>query len=222
MANLKKIFITPYFGEFPEWMNKWKANFEETLRLAGYDLLLDINLEDFKKRVKSKLGIDYPGLPGTGKVWDYRAALGFLYEEEIKGYDFWGHTDFDVVYGDVNKWVTDEFLNELDVHSNHETYVNGCWSLYRNVKKVNELFKQYSYWKDKMQYSYPNGWVEKEYSRVLEKSGLRYKYTFWQGDPYTLAPNLKFKNGKLYQDNKEIMMFHFRRSKRWPLSENEN
>lgn len=220
---MRKIFITPYFGEFPEWMEKYKAHFEEVLRPAGYDWLLDTDLEGFKKRVKDKLGIDYPGLPGTGKVWDYRGALGFLYEEEIKGYDFWGHTDFDVVYGDVNKWVTDVFLAELDMHSNHNTYVNGCWSLYRNIPEVNKLFMQADHWDHYLRFKIANGWVEGEFSRVLERSGLQYKYTFWQGNPYDSDPILKFENGKLYQDVKrdgtweEIMMFHFRRSKRWPI-----
>ena len=217
MANIKKIFITPYFGDFPEWMDKYKIHFEEVLRPKGYDWLLDTDLEGFKKRVKDKLGVDYPGLPGTGKVWDYRGALGFLYEEEIRGYDFWGHTDFDCVYGDVDKFVTDEFLNNLDVHSNHNTYVNGCWSLYRNSYGVNRLFLGAD-WRIYMVGSpEANGWIESAFSRHLENSGLRYKYTFWQGNPYTTEPDLKLENGKLYQDGQEIMMFHFRRSKRWPL-----
>ena len=69
----------------------------------------------------------------------------------------------------------------------------------------------------------PTGWIERPFSRTLEESGLRYKYTFWQGNPYDVSPWLKFKNGKLYQDIKkdgnweEIMTFHFKRSKKWPL-----
>lgn len=223
MADLKKIFITPYFGDFPPWMDLYTKHFEEVLRPQGYDWLLDTDLEGFKKRVKEKLGIDYPGLPGTGKVWDYRGSLGLLYAEEIKGYDFWGHTDFDCVYGDVSKWVTDEFLTALDVHSNHGTYVNGCWSLYRNVDRVNELFMQAENWWQYLKFKIPNGWIEGEFSRTLERSGLKYEYTFWQGNPYDSEPILKFENGKLYQDIDrngqwtEIMMFHFRRSKRWPI-----
>lgn len=212
----KKLLICPYFGDFPKWMDRYE-------KPKGYEMLIDTNLGDFKRRVKDKLGIDYPGLPNTGKVWDYRGALGFLYAKEIEGYDFWGHTDFDCVYGDVDKWVTDEFLAELDVHSNHGTYVNGCWSLYRNIPKVNELFQRAENWHQYLKYKIPNGWIEGEFSRVLERSGLRYKYTFWQGNPYDINPLLKKEDGKLYQDIKhdgnweEIMMFHFRRSKVWPL-----
>jgi len=206
----KKIFIMPYFGELPDWYDKFTVP-------EGYDILLDQDLEGFKKRVKEKLGIEYTGLVGTGKPWDMRGALGLLYEEEIKGYDFWGHTDFDVVFGDVDKWVTDEFLSQLDVHSNHNTYICGCWSLFRNCKEVNNLFLKSPVWKEMMSYPQPNGWIEKEFSVLLEQSGLRYKYTFWQGNPWTDTPNLVKIGNKLYQDREEIMMFHFRRSKKWPI-----
>lgn len=201
--------ITPYFGKLPEWFDKYEMP-------KGYDWLLDKDIEGFKKRVKDVLYFDSDIVEGTGKVWDFRCALGLLYEKEIKGYDFWGHTDFDCVYGNVDKWVTDDFLKDLDVHSNHDSYVNGCWSLYRNTPEVNNLFKKFPSWKSKM-VGQPNGWVEQEYSKILEQSGLRYKYTFWQGNPYTTTPNLKKENEKLYQDGEEIMMFHFRRSKKWPL-----
>lgn len=211
MARLKKIFLMPFFGNLPEWYDKYRLP-------DGYDMLIDQDIEGFKKRVKEKLGIDYPGLPGTGKVFDYRCTLGLLYEEEIKGYDFWGHTDFDCVYGHVDKWISDEFLSGLDIHSNHHSYVNGCWSLYRNTHEVNNLFRKYQFWGEKMTSQKVNGWVEEEYSRLLESSGLRYKYTFWQGWPYTTTPSLnKTIDGRLFQDWEEIMMFHFRRSKKWPL-----
>jgi hypothetical protein len=78
-------------------------------------------------------------------------------------------------------------------------------------------------WKEKLIYPEPNGWVENEFSRILENSGLRYKYTFWQGNPYDDKPLLKLEDGKLYQDInhngqwEEICMFHFRRSKKWPI-----
>lgn len=208
-SQIKKIMITPYFGKLPDWMDKYESP-------KGYDWLLDTDIESFKRRVKEVLGFDSDIRAGTGKVWDFRPALGLLYAKEIEGYDFWGHTDFDCLYGDVNKWVTDEFLSNLAVHSNHDEYVNGCWSLYRNKPGVNHLFEAYPNWRYKM-LGEPNGWVEQEYSRLLEKSGLRYQYTFWQGNPYTTTPNLKKEGDKLYQDDKEIMMFHFRRSKIWPL-----
>lgn len=205
----------PFFGELPEWFDKFEAP-------KGYTLLLDRDLERFKKRVKDKLNIDYPGTWGNPKVWDYRPALGVLYEEEIKSYDYWGHCDLDVVWGDVDTFLPDGILSRVDVYSGHIEYVCGCFSLYRNIPEVNLLFTLSDEWQANMIGANPTGWVEYGYSRLLEKSGLKYAYTFNQGNPWDKAPELKRgDNGKLYQkimeEWREIMFFHFRHSKKWPL-----
>lgn len=209
-SKIKKLLIVPFFGPLPEWMDKYE-------KPEGYDILIDQDLEGFKKRVKDILGIECPIESGTGKVWDYRPTLGLLYAKELEGYDFWGHTDLDCVYGDVDRWVTDEFLNDLDVLSNHNTYVCGFFSLYRNTKVVNEFFMKHPFWKDFLTDDRINAWVESDFSRYLESSGLRYAYRSWQGDYTDTSPNLKKEDGGLYQDGTEIAMFHFRRSKKWPL-----
>ncbi len=213
--------ICPYFGPFPEWMDLFLADFQETMCPKGYDMLLDTDLEGFKKRVTTKIGITFPGVWGSPKVWDYRCALGLLYEEELKDYDYWGHVDFDMVFGDPDKFVPDSLLQQLDVYSSHHEYVCGCFSLYRNVDAVNTLFQNVKNWKNNMIYPEANGWVEMDYSRALEQSGLSYMYTFNQGMPWTNKPILAKKDGKLFQQIDttwhEIMFFHFRHSKRWPL-----
>lgn len=211
---ISKLLIVPFFGELPEWYDQYQ-------KPRGYDLLLDQDLDRFKKRVKKHLGFIPDIKSGTGKVQDFRCAFGELYKKELVGYTWYGHTDLDMVYGDVKKWFPDEFLEDLDIHSNHGTYICGPWTLYRNIPEVNSLFRQYPDWKNKM-LGEQNGWVEMEYSRLVENSGLRYKYTFEQGNPWAEQFNIKKIDGKLYQDNIEIPMFHFRHSKRWPIKDEEN
>ncbi len=213
---IKKLLICPYFGEFPEWMPEFRKQIPH-MKAMGYDFLIDTNLRGFKKRVKGMLGIDAPIISGEGKVWDYRAVLGFIYRNKLRGYDWYGHCDFDVVFGDVNKFFSDKLLEQNDIISNHSTYVAGFFSLYRNTPKVNTLFKNVQY--EPFLLGPPNGWVEKEYTQAVVRSGVRYKFMSEQGDYTDTKPNLKSEDGKLYQDGKEIAMFHFRRSKRWPLKE---
>ena len=209
-SKIRKLLIVPFFGTLPDWYDKYEPP-------VGYDFLLDQDLEGFKKRVKDVLGIDCGVEEGKGKVQDFRGCFGQLYAKEIKGYDFWGFTDLDCVYTDFpDEWMTDELLSENDVVSNHGTYVCGPWTLLRNTDKVNNLFEKYPYWKDKLA-GEPNGWIEQEYSRCLENSGLRYIYMFEQGNPWAREFNLEKINGRLYQDGNEIFMFHFRHTKRWPL-----
>lgn len=219
---LKKLLICPYFGAFPEWMDLWIADFMRTMKPQGYDLLIDTDLPAFKERAENKLGIKCPIVRGTGKVWDYRGSFGVLYAEEIKGYDFYGHCDFDVVWGNVSKFIPDSELNNLDVYSSHHEYVCGCFSLYRNSSKVNNLFYNCPVWQLRLTNLEPTGWIEQEYSRTLEVSGLKYMYDIEpQGNPFTDSPVLKKEGNSLFQSSAhgwmEIGLFHFRRSKKWPL-----
>lgn len=204
--------LSPFFGDLPPWMDKFSLP-------KGYDFLLDQDSEKFKERVRTKLHIDCPILSGRSKGNDYRCALGLLYEEEIKDYDFWGTVDLDMIFSDnIDDWFSDEVLTTLDIWSNHNKYVCGPWTLYRNTEKVGRLFMDHPQWKEIMSLPETTAWVEGDYSRLVEQSGLRYKYSFHQGFPWTKTPNLKKENGVLYQDNIPIPMFHFRHSKpKWPL-----
>lgn len=216
---LKKLMICPYFGPLPSWFDQWKENFDR-LQKYGYDLLMPTNLEEFKQRVKDKLGIENcPIVEGKGKVHDYRLSFGKLFEEELKDYDFYGHTDFDCAYGRVDKYVTDDLLDSVDIHSNHHCYICGPWTLYRNTPKINDLFYEYPLWKQELEAERVSGWGEVEYSQIVDKHAkqgdLRLRYTMWQGKT-TDPSKLTWRDEALYDGDQEIMMFHFRHTKEWP------
>lgn len=187
------------------------------MRELGYEFLFDTDEVAFRDRVLDRLGVVCPPMTGTGKMWDFRPALGLLYEDEARGFDFWGHTDFDVVYGRVDRWVSDEFLSTVDMHSNCYEYVNGCWSLYRNTPLMRDLFMRESSWGKIMERRLPTGWAEKEFSKVIVAArDVRRKWTQWQafGDEDLAA--LRLDGNRLWLHDEEIMMAHFRRTKAWP------
>lgn len=217
MSELKKIILTPFFGELPSWFDKFKQNFDETLGKQGYSWLMTQDLDDFNSRCERELGFKSPIVWGNPKLWDYRCCLGLLYDDLIKDFDYWATMDFDMVFGNVSKWFHDEEIAKYHLWSNHHSYVNGCFSLYYNSEKVNNLFKDFPKWKEVLLNPVATGWVENEYSRIIEHSLISYKYSFHQGWPYTITPNLRYENGHLYQDGEEICMFHFRRSKKYPI-----
>lgn len=216
---LRKLLICPWFGPLPEWMPLWEANIAR-LEQFGFDVLRWDDLEAFKERVREILGIECPIVPGEGKIHDYRCAFGLLFPDEIRGYDFWGHTDFDCVYGRVENWVTDEFLSGLDVHSNHSTYICGPWTLYRNRPDINALFQREQAWKAILEEKRASGWVEFEFSRLVDSADvagrLRRTYTYWQTQNLNSFHSLYFDGDRLLEYNEEIMMAHFRRTKEYP------
>lgn len=216
---ISKLLICPYFGAFPIWMPRFLNN-ANRLRAHGYDLLIDTDEDAFRQRVRSVLDIECPPMNGSGKVWDYRPALGALYAAEAANYEFWGHIDFDVVLGRVERFVTDAFLDGIDMHSNHDDYVNGCWSLYRNNSTMNWLFSDYPTWQWTLECPDPTGWIEKEYSLLMDLSAqegeLRLAWTEWQVFTVEDLAEVHWDGDRLVSHGEEVMMAHFRRTKVYP------
>ncbi len=98
-------------------------------------------LEEFKTLASQKLGftvsIDYPY-----KLNDFKPAYGFIFPELIDGYDFWGHSDLDVIYGNIRNFLTNEMLSNYDFISLRHDYTTGCFCLYRNNETLNTYFKR--------------------------------------------------------------------------------
>lgn len=210
---LSKALICPFFGEQPEWMARYWEN-TERLEDHGYDFLLETDEDAFRDRVRDKLGIECPPMSGTGAIWEFRPALGFLYAEEIKDFDFWGTTDFDMVYGRIEHFYPDSLLQDFDIVTDHWEYLCGPWTLFRNTRRVSELFLQSPNWKTIMENPSGQGWMESEFTEIANRSaavnyGLHHAWT----EPLLLSQ----RGEMLMHGPNEISFFHFRHSKVWPL-----
>lgn len=75
-------------------------------------------------------------LPNAYKLCDYRIAYGLFFEEELRGYDFWGYCDIDLVFGQIRHFLTDELLASYD-----RFYNGGLFCLYRNNEKMRHAFE---------------------------------------------------------------------------------
>lgn len=227
----RRLMITPWFGKLPDWFDQYLANIE-LLKPFGYDWLITTNLGLFKQRVKEKLGLECPIVPGTGKLWDYRASLGVLFEEELTGYEFWGHADFDCVFGRIDHFVPDAKLAELDIWSNHADpkeryggYICGPWTLYRNVPKINTLFMRHPRWREILSDPTPIGWVEHHdgFTGIVDAAHnageIKRLYTMYQTADLNDGSTLRMVDGALYEGpgtGVERMMSHFKRTKTYP------
>ncbi|WP_301922663.1 DUF6625 family protein [Ferruginibacter sp.] len=103
--------------------------------------ILHKTLEEIKLTASQKLGftvnLDYPY-----KLCDFKPAYGFLFPDILNGYDFWGHGDVDIVYGNVRNFITDDVLNNYDVINSRHDYVSGTFCLFKNIEQMNKLFMQ--------------------------------------------------------------------------------
>ena len=78
------------------------------------------------------------------KICDFRPSYGVIFEKYLHGYEFWGYTDIDVLWGDIRSFITDDLLEHYQVISAHKLYLCGHFTLFKNQDYINNMFKLYS------------------------------------------------------------------------------
>jgi hypothetical protein len=147
-------FITCYFGELPWYfdyfVNSCKYNPSVDFYIITNDdtykntvpknvRLIYKTLDDVNAVATEKLGFEINITYGY-KFCDFKPAYGLIFSELLKGYDFWGHCDIDIIFGNIRDFITDELLENYDVISVRHDWLTGCFLLYKNIDKINRLF----------------------------------------------------------------------------------
>ena len=115
------VILFPYFGKLPPQYKMWR---ESALRNPSIDFMFftDANVipanniivhkmlfDEFKHQVQKSF--DFPiVLDRPYKLCEYKQSYGYILQEHIKEYDFWGYGDLDLVYGDIRAFLTDNVL----------------------------------------------------------------------------------------------------------------
>jgi len=148
--------ITYYLGDMPWYFSYFlhSCKYNPTIdfiiitdcKMERNDIPLNVfihkmNIGKFKKIAAKKLGFEM-NITHPYKLCDLKPAYGFLFSEILKSYDFWGHGDIDVVYGNIRDFMIDEILDNYDVISSRHDYIAGTFCLYRNNEQMNRLFME--------------------------------------------------------------------------------
>ncbi len=146
----KCTFIVPYFGKlpdsFPVFLKTCSFNkkydwlvFTDDKRSFDYPenvIRIDMTFEDVKKLAQSKF--DFPiCLDQPYKLCDYKPAYGYIFEEYIAKYPFWGHCDLDTIMGNLDKLIDDDLYDKYD-----KLFCLGHMILYRNSYDNNRAFME--------------------------------------------------------------------------------
>lgn len=62
------------------------------------------------------------------KLVDLKPAYGHIFSEWLQGYDFWGYTDMDVIYGRLTDFVTPTILQNHDIITAKLQPMRRYWS----------------------------------------------------------------------------------------------
>lgn len=89
---------------------------------------------DLAARIRGHFEFDV-SLETPYKLCDFRPAFGEIFASELAGYDFWGHTDLDVVFGRIREHLPPEAFDADKI------LFQGNFALYRNTAEAAGWFR---------------------------------------------------------------------------------
>ncbi len=152
---MKILIIIPFFGKTPVWINYFIRSCEINTKfnwLLYGDLKTSISLpdnvkitaakiNDFNSLASKKLGFPI-SIVNPYKICDFRPVFGLIFEDFIQGYDFWGYSDLDLIYGTISTFISNSDLEQYDVITTKKNYIAGHFTLIRNNPKINLLYNK--------------------------------------------------------------------------------
>ena len=149
----KCVLILPYFGKFKNYFDMFLMSCAVNNKINWLvisdqhcpkkcDNVQWINMEfkEFKNLIQKKFDFSI-SLNKPYKLCDYKPTYGYVLEEYIKEYDYWGYCDCDLIFGNLNKILV-PLLNEYY----DKLFAAGHLTIYKNNKKNNRRFMKKNIW----------------------------------------------------------------------------
>lgn len=184
--------IIPYFGKWPVWMPYyWETcRFNADINWVFYTdcgmpehlpsnvKVIQISYADYCQFVSRKLTIQFsPANPY--KLCDIKPLLGYLHEDELKDYDFWGFGDIDLIYGDLRAYFTQARLAKKDLFSTHARRISGHLCLIRNTVEMRIAFKKVKGWQALIASEQHQAFDEKAFSKLFLRHKNSPRFVRW-------------------------------------------
>lgn len=193
----KIAIIIPYFGKWPEWIDLYFYSCAQNKSIdfhfftdceipkfhKGNLYFKSISFPDYCAQISLKLQVNFtPESPY--KLCDLKPFYGFIHNDILEGYKFFGFGDIDVIWGNIQKFYTDNLLEKYDILSTHADRLSGHFTLIRNTEYYCNLCFQIQDWKSKLAQNknsvldevdfsnliYPQSkYIKKFYSKIIRK-----------------------------------------------------
>ena len=147
MTDLEIGIVSVYFGRLPDYFPVWLESCRKNptvdfLVVTDQAVTSDVpnvkfiasTLHELKMQASAVLGFDVM-LESPFKLCDFKPAYGVIFEELLKPYDYWGHCDIDLIWGDLRSFFRGYHLAQYD-----KFLPLGHLSLYRNTPENNRRF----------------------------------------------------------------------------------
>lgn len=255
---LKKVFLQVMFGGKIPWFDQyvedvqflekygwyWKIFTPCKIKGKGNLEVIPMSIEEFDKRIEDRCGViphNYidPSFNAPHKLTsDYYPAYGLLMNEYLNDFDYWGHTNWDVVYGRLDHFYPDYLLKEYEIIADENNEISGPFTFYKNNDKINNLFKRVDGWKEMFTKHELFTFDEKHMTKLVQKLSREENLNFYTPGKFPFHGYDRFfhhkpksqlerkPDGSLYElfddfithrkMGREISFFHFSYSKEYP------
>lgn len=164
------VIIIDYYGKWPFWFDlflascarnptiNWLINTDcPTPTYAPKNVKFVFRTKaQYLEHISRSLGIEFNPL-SMYSICNLKPAFGYIYEEDIIGYDYYGWGDLDVVYGNLRAFFTNQALTH-DVISSHDEIISGHLALFINEDRLRKSFMEIPNWAERMASSVYGKW----------------------------------------------------------------
>lgn len=146
MSKYRIAVVARWFGPLPCFFTAWLRSAEMNSNIDFYIftdrevksdkeniIIVSTTLKKETERAKTALQEEVK-VCKPYKLVDLKPFIGLIYEEYLKGYDFWGYCDIDLAFGNIRTFLTDELLDQYERY-----YEWGHFSLFKNNDKMNHI-----------------------------------------------------------------------------------
>ena len=156
----KAAVVIPYFGKFGPWFPLF---LDSLSRQSTLDLLLvtdaampalpanarrvEMTLAELRARAEETLQTRVH-LERPYKLCDLKPAYGLVFEEFLRGYDYWAFGDEDVFYGALDRLLAPRLAQRPDLVVPNYRMTIGHLTLVRNTCRLNRLVLEDSHYFD--------------------------------------------------------------------------
>lgn len=175
------VLICFYFGRWPPWINffvescKWNPQVHwriytdcgEPENRADNVTCVGVSFAEYVAHARERLGMHIAPADAY-KICDLRPAQGFLHEDEIAGYPFFGVADIDVIHGNIETFYG-ALREDHDVISTHPERASGHFLVLRNTPVLRRAFEMIPGYAEALADPRQTGIEESAYTPVLRQ-----------------------------------------------------
>ncbi len=139
--------VVPYFGARPSYLPlvvrsmarnpdvSWLLLTDEPVPGAPPNVSVHLTgFADLAARIQGHFDFEI-SLERPYKLCDFRPAYGEIFRTELAGFDFWGHCDLDVIFGQIRDHLPPEAFDADKI------LIQGNFALYRNTPAAAAWFR---------------------------------------------------------------------------------